>query len=135
MIFKIVVAASIVIAGLLLLQTGPREWNSPHSKRLLEAVRTNNLMSAATLLESGADPNVRAADGTTPLTIAIESGTASLLKLLIDRGADVNLATLDGVAPLALATKLNKPQLAALLVEAGARADTPASQVVSQAAP
>jgi ankyrin repeat protein len=121
--FKIVVSIPVVIVGLMFLQSEPQEWISPRSKRLLEAVKTNNLMTAATLLESGADPNSRAANGTTPLTLALQNDALGMLRLLIDKGADVNLPGPDGVSPLKLAVKLDKPQLVRLLLSSGASAD------------
>jgi len=121
--FKIVVAIPVVIVGLMFLQSEPREWISPRSKRLLEAVKTNNLMSAATLLESGADPDARAANGTTPLTLAVQNDALGMLRLLIDKGADVNLAGPDGISPLKLAVTLDKSQLVQLLLSSGANAD------------
>jgi len=125
LVFKIVISIPVVITGLMFFQTEPREWISPRSRRLLEAVKTNNLMTAATLLESGADPNARAAEGTTPLTLAVQNDAISMLRLLIDKGADVNLVGPDGVSPLKLAVKLDKREVVRLLLSAGASADAP----------
>jgi hypothetical protein len=125
MLFKIVVVTPLVVCGLAFLQADPGERVSPHSRRLLEAVRTNDVLTAATLLERGVDPDAQAADGTTALVLAIQRDALGMAKLLIDSGANVNLAAQDDVTPLALAIKLDKPQIARLLLDAGANVDLP----------
>lgn len=45
---------------------------------------------ASMLIESGADPNVVNADGTTPLSLAVFANRVDLIKMLVERGADIN---------------------------------------------
>jgi ankyrin repeat protein len=118
--FKIVVAAPLVIVGLLYLQPGAQGWIAPRSRRLLEAVRANDLMLTATLLESGADPDARSAEGVSALGLALRSDAPAMAKLLIDRGANVNLPVQDDISPLALAIDRDQPQIVGLLLDAGA---------------
>jgi hypothetical protein len=121
--FKIAVAIPVAIVGWTFLQTESREGISPRSRRLIAAVESNDLMAAATLLESGADPDAAAADGTISLAQAVRNDSLGMLRLLLDNGADVNLADSDGVSPLELAVKLDKPLIVRSLLEAGASVD------------
>lgn len=118
--FKIVVVAPLVIVGLMLLQPRAPGWIAPRSRRLLEAVRSNDLMLTATLLESGADPDTRSPEGVTALGLALRNNAVGMVKLLIDRGADINLAVQDDVLPLALAIERDQLQIVRLLLDAGA---------------
>jgi ankyrin repeat protein len=53
----------------------------------------------------GADVNLAAADGATPLLIASRNGHTEIVKLLLESGADVNLAVADGATPLIIASR------------------------------
>jgi len=123
--FKIVVVAPLVIVGLTFLQPGAQGWIAPRSRRLLKAVRANDLMLSATLLESGADPDARTPEGVSALGLALRNDALGMVKLLIDRGADVNLPVQDEVSPLALATERDRPQIVRLLLDAGADSREP----------
>ena len=118
--FKMVVAAPLVIVGLTFFQPDVRGWIAPRSRQLLKAVRANDLMLTATLLESGADADSRSPEGVSALGLAIRNDALSMAKLLIDRGADVNLPAHDEVTPLALAIERDRPQITRLLLDAGA---------------
>lgn len=118
--FKIAVAAPLVIIGLTFLQPDAPRRIAPRSRRLLKAVQANDLMLTATLLESGADPDARNAEGVSALGLALGNDALGMVKLLIDRGADVNLPVQDEVSPLALALERDQPQVVRLLVDAGA---------------
>ena len=102
LLFKIVAVAPVAIGILWLWQAEPGQRISPHTRKLLETVRANDVLAAATLLERGVDPDAQAADGTTALMLAIRNDALGMARLLIDGGADVNLATPDGVTPLTL---------------------------------
>ena len=68
---------------------------------LLHAAREGHLETAEALLDFGAEIDQRAADGATPLVLAILNGRFDLAMRLIEGGADPNLATTtDGIAPL-----------------------------------
>jgi ankyrin repeat protein len=118
--FKIAVAAPLVIGSLIFLQPGAQGWIAPRSRRLLDAVRANDLMLTATLLESGTNPNARSPEGVSALGLALRNDALSMVKLLIDQGADVNLPVQDDVLPLALAIERDRPQMVRLLLDAGA---------------
>jgi ankyrin repeat protein len=67
---------------------------------LLFASRQNDLESVKALLAGGADINKGAADGTSPLLIAIINEHYTLAKYLLDHGADPNQADNKGRAAL-----------------------------------
>ena len=51
----------------------------------------NNFMAAYLFLNHGADANIAAADGDTPLHLAVMKGNQNLVKLLIENEADVSI--------------------------------------------
>lgn len=67
---------------------------------LLFAARQNDLESTKALLDGGAGINLGAADGTTPVLVAILNGHYSLASFLLDKGADPNAADSKGRAAL-----------------------------------
>ncbi|KAK1499028.1 hypothetical protein CCUS01_02649 [Colletotrichum cuscutae] len=94
---------------------------------LLEA--TDYLHIARTLLESGADPNLRGFTkhpwediSRLPLSQASTRGQPEMVKLLLDYGADVNASTTEGTALLLAATG-GHDNIARLLLGAGAQVD------------
>lgn len=73
------------------------------------------------LIERGADPEARNADGDTPLLVAIRQDNHRLATQLVGLGADVNTQTADGKSALALARELKVTELISLLQRQGAR--------------
>ncbi|MEU0030831.1 ankyrin repeat domain-containing protein [Streptomyces sp. NPDC006335] len=57
------------------------------SHRLFEAILSGDARSAKTLLRSGASPERRNTDGTTPLYLASVQGEAEVARLLMEAGA------------------------------------------------
>ncbi|MER5363062.1 ankyrin repeat domain-containing protein [Streptomyces sp. NPDC002785] len=57
------------------------------SRRLFEAALTGDARSTKTLLRSGASPERRYSDGTTPLYLASVQGEAEIVRLLMEAGA------------------------------------------------
>ena len=73
------------------------------------------------LIQQGADPEQRNADGDTALLIAIQQDNHRLASHLVNQGADVNVQTAEGVSALALAQQIRAPELISLLQRQGAR--------------
>ncbi len=67
---------------------------------LLFAARQNDQASVKVLLDAGANINLGAADGTSPVLVAVLNGHYSLANFLLDHGANPNLADGKGRAAL-----------------------------------
>lgn len=74
----------------------------------------------ALLIRAGANPNIREADGDTPLCSAIQSAP-SLVKPLLDAGCDPNIPGTGGLSPLHLAVAKGNSAAVEALLGAGAR--------------
>lgn len=72
------------------------------------------------LLERGANANIRARNGETPLMKASLHGYIKSMKLLIDHGADVNASNHHDQTPLELATLTHHTEAADVLLDHGA---------------
>ena len=94
---------------------------TPPEEPLFQALQKSNATAVKRLLDSGADPNARDADGTPSLMAAVLYAGADCVKLLLDRGADPNAANKVGANALMWAV----PDLAKsrLLIAAGANVD------------
>src|SRR5204862_5234985 len=57
---------------------------------LVRAVRLNDLGTARSLLEKGADPNAKDWSGHSVLIAAVKHGSAPLVTVLLEKGADPN---------------------------------------------
>jgi uncharacterized protein len=75
------------------------------------------------LLETGADANVRQADGATALHWAAYHGDAGLAALLLEAGADASAANRNGSTPLWLAASQGDAKMIETLLEGGADAN------------
>jgi len=71
------------------------------------------------LLKNGADVNVHATDGSTPLEYVAE-GSPSIVRLLLDHGADVNARNNEGDTPLIALMPSARPEIVQILLEHGA---------------
>ena len=83
------------------------------------------LAEVVTLLDAGADPNVRNASGQTPLHWAVTGATPAIVAALLGAGADPNARDEDGTTPLGTMAYLTAsgervPAIVAALVSAGA---------------
>lgn len=88
---------------------------------LLAAVFSNSTNVIPDLLDAGADINLAAKDGETPLMMALIRGDDSvgLVKYLIDKGADLSRKDNLGQTVIDLANSLPpKPKIVAVLAEA-----------------
>ena len=80
---------------------GPPVFREPGSRDPLEAI---NLLLAA-----GADPNVKAADGSTPLHQAVQEEQVGMIRALVAAGAKLDAVNKDNLTPLLLAEAPKKP--------------------------
>ena len=76
---------------------GPPQFREPGSRDPLEAL---NLLLAA-----GADPNAKAADGSTPLHQAVQEQQVPIIRALAAAGAKLDAVNKDNLTPLLLAEK------------------------------
>ncbi len=80
---------------------GPPQFREPGDRDPLEALKM--------LLAAGADPNVKAPDGTTPLHEAVQEEQVPLIRALVAGGAKLDAVNKDNLTPLLLAEKPKKP--------------------------
>jgi len=90
---------------------------------LMDACNAGDLAVAVHLLESGANPNIRARVGWTALMSAVKKGHPKIVQRLLASGADPNSADNSGANPLMLATLGGHEEIALALLSAGARVD------------
>jgi hypothetical protein len=82
-------------------RTGPPPFREPGSRSPLEAL---NLLLAA-----GADPNVKAPDGSTPLHQAVQEQQVAIIRALVAAGGKLDAVNKDNQTPLLLAEAPKKP--------------------------
>src|SRR5579859_7715117 len=92
--WRIAVETVLIALIMLLLWLAPAHGavrHRPHAgslnPALINAVADNDIAWMRDLLRSGADPNVRGPDGTTPLMCAAQFGGAGAVRLLLQCGA------------------------------------------------
>jgi ankyrin repeat protein len=77
----------------------------------------------ALLAARDVDPNLRRADGVSPLMLAVGLGDADIVKALLDKGADVNSANPKGFTVLMYAAGKGDLPVVKALLEKGAEVD------------
>jgi len=87
---------------------------------LVEAARADDRAGVTALLDRGADPDAREADGSTALSWAAIRGNAEITSRLLEAGADPNLPNALGVSPLSIAIENGATGVTQLLVRHGA---------------
>jgi ankyrin repeat protein len=112
--------AADLVRTLLLQRHSPNERDERGLTPLMWAARSGAVDAMSTLLDGGADPNVRdVANGWTPLFHAIHKGQAGAARLLLERGVNPNTpARL--LTPLAMAAADRDPAIVQLLLAHGA---------------
>ena len=75
------------------------------------------------LLSKGADANLAAGDGATPLLEAVDKGHHAIACVLVSKGADIHLPTAKGFTPLHVAALRGHLESAELLLSRGADAN------------
>jgi len=78
------------------------------------------------LLDRGANPNLRATDGSTALVTAARFGNAGAMRLLLARRADPRASANGALDLLRIAYGRNDPDMRLILTEAGIRLTDPA---------
>ena len=95
--------------------------------RLIVAAREGDVALIKTLLEAGADVDVKTSDGETALILAVSpevwGETDEAVKALLEAGADVDARDSDGVTALILAVWRETDEAVKALLEAGADVD------------
>ena len=79
----------------------------------------NIFMTVNLLLDNGADANIAAADGYTPLHLAVMKGNQNLVKLFLEKNALVNTQNADGDSPLHTAVSNGFFDITKLLIKKG----------------
>ena len=85
------------------------------------------------LLERGAEVNVLAEDGSSPLHHAAYYSNLVFVRALLEAGADPNRKMKNGMTPMDYAFSRNKPDYARVLLEAGADLDDEAAECMGDA--
>jgi ankyrin repeat protein len=80
---------------------GPPPFREPGSRNPLEALQL--------LLASGANPNAKAPDGSTPLHQAVQEQQVAIIRALVAAGAKLDAVNKDNLTPLLLAEKPKVP--------------------------
>jgi uncharacterized protein len=91
---------------------------------LVNAARTGNADAVRSLLQSGADPNEAAPDGSTAVHWAVHSDNLTILNALLAAGAKPDAVTRYRIAPLTLAAQNGNAALVERLLAAGVNPDT-----------
>ncbi|MCY4581173.1 MAG: ankyrin repeat domain-containing protein [Chloroflexi bacterium] len=97
-----------------------RERSELLSMLLFEAISVDNTFEMSRLLNQGIDPNIRNAQGYTPLHLAARSGQAEMLQALLELGVDVDPRDATGHTPLHLTAFNQIRRVRDLLIAAGA---------------
>ena len=129
LIFTTVAKGDVSTLGSLLAQGMDPNWTDPNSghSALSLACMTNNIPSIKTLLDAGADVNLRLTqrsvfDGTEQMeaTAVLFARSAEAVELLFAAGADVNATNKSGLTPLIFAAGMGNSEVVAALLDAGA---------------
>ena len=95
---------------------------------LLGALESGDIVTAAKLLDGGADAKARSLDGTTTLIWAAHYGDEPLVRRLIKAGVDVEAANDYGATALAEAATRGSAPIIAALLRADADANRPSAE-------
>jgi ankyrin repeat protein len=85
--------------------------NAFASRKLMLAIRADNLEVFNTALNEFADPNYTDKDLQTPLIVAAAYGNYDMLKILLERGAQVNARDKDGYSAVFYAAQENRVRI------------------------
>lgn len=85
--------------------------------------RRGDIPYANTLLQKGADPNLKDFKGNTPMMLAVEAGQTSMVNLLSLGRANPNIGNTSGETPLIRAVQRRDAEMVRELLKAGADPD------------
>lgn len=88
---------------------------------LLDASSQGDIEVVRTLLDQGANINIKTKSGTTPLMMAAMKGHVAIVNLLIDNGALINTKNKFGVTALMYAALENRKDVVGILLDRGAK--------------
>jgi ankyrin repeat protein len=80
---------------------GPPPFREESNRAPLDAIKV--------LLAAGADPNVKAPNGSTPLHMAVQAKQVPIIRELVEAGADLDAVDSENLTPLLLAEKPEPP--------------------------
>ena len=83
------------------------EKDDEGNSKLHLALLADDIRKACRLIRSGADVSAKSLSGETPLTIAVERGQFSAVKLLLRYGASTHVVDEHGMSPLHLAAAIS----------------------------
>ena len=116
---------TLLIAGAVVLFVAPgaAAQDAGDALRLVQAARAAEQAQVIALLNQGADPNGRSADGTTALHWAVRNNDAALVDRLLRAGAAAHQANRYGTTPIALACESGSATIIERLLKAGVSAN------------
>lgn len=91
--------------------------NEKRSRRLIEAIKQQDIERAKQLIHAHADVNQVDSKGKTPLKLAVETGNKDLAQLLISAGADISAQDLYNNTDLRLSGAHNHDDITFLLLQ------------------
>ena len=110
-----------------LIATYPKDVDTKGGYRkspLLAAFMKDDIDTASSLLQRGADANSLDQSGLSPLHRASQGGRVEIVKLLLEHGADANIQSTSGGTPLSRASRAGEIAISRLLLQHGANVDT-----------
>jgi ankyrin repeat protein len=84
---------------------------------LTNAIFYKNIESAKYLVEKGADVNLAAKNGISPLMMAIQNKDLEFVKFLIEKGAEINARDVDDETPLQYAIYMETLEIVKYLIQ------------------
>ena len=96
-------------------RTSPAAQKAAMDQQLIEASISGDAARVKALLDQGANPNARDADGRNPLTEAAWRGHTEIIKLLLQKGADPKQKKNDGQDAISIAKARGQQEALSLL--------------------
>lgn len=84
---------------------------------IVVATDYNHLDAVKYLLSRGANPNRKARDGRTALSVAAQAGRGTIVTILLENGADPDLVAQNGDTPLFIAVRAHRTSVVQILLE------------------